>query len=248
MQHLPSTYSQPSARSPVGVPSLPSLPTEMAGRLAEIRRGLTKTGPGRYTISQPVALTADERDWLAEFVQISEDALAVADDESRYVRLERFSFGFAQIRSLDAPAVKGTILNWCEATESYGLVVVDRACRMWNAKKFAWQKPGLVPNPDELARACDEATTLVLGEVRELRAILGAEVVKPLPPLTDEERAANLEKLSKLKLELVHVQAVTNARREPTPTIRDYPPGYLSDLEARRAKREGETQQKETAA
>lgn len=237
MQHLPSTYSPPSVRSPASVPSLPSLPAEMNERLAEIRRGLTKVGPGKYTISQPVALTGDERDWLAEFVQISEEALAFADHDDRYARLERFSFGFAQLRSVDAASVRGTILNWCEATEDYGLVILDRACRMWNGRKFPWQKPGLVPNPDELARACSEAATALRGEMREMRNILAAEVVKLLPPLTDEQRAANLKALSDLKIELVEVASVVSASRETTPVPQRYAPGYLDELKAREAKR-----------
>jgi len=245
--NLPSIWNQSSDLSRLAeVPRLPRLPIAMVERLKEIDGAMSKEGWGRYSISEAAALTDDERAWLVDdYLPAFERQMASGTSDALDDRLDRFAFGFGQLRNLDAAAVRGTVLNWREAVEEFPLLAVDQACKSWNAGRFAWQKTGLVPNPDELARAVRETEARMRADLRPIRDALAAKVITAAPPqqmLPAPGRPCTVaDAVAELRASIVASTTMPGPERDPQPKPERYSKGYLADLEARRARREAGT-------
>lgn len=124
------------------------------------------------------------------------DAMEVGRSADLHDRLHAFSFGFAQLRSLDPASLAMLLSQWVEAVDHLPLEAVSRACRAWNKRQFPWAKSGLAPNADEIARAATEMMVGLRLEERDLRLITEAKVVALPPPMSDGQREANLRRFA----------------------------------------------------
>lgn len=125
-------------------------------------------------------------------------ALRTGERDTIEDRLHGFAFGFNQLRALDDATFKFMLRNWVEAVDDQPYEAVHRACRAWNKGLIPWAKAGFPPQAPEIGRAVEEMRCGMLMEERELRLILGARVVTPPPPLTQEQRDACLHEVADL--------------------------------------------------
>ena len=122
--------------------------------------------------------------------------------------------------------------------------------------KTSWN-PEKAPTPPQIRSEAMMAVLDIETELHRLSQVLDAELVDNTT--TEDERAAALAHWAELRAGIAttnvlaertddEVQRERNAMQRANQVCRAKAGSHLSELEARRAKREGETQQKETAA
>jgi hypothetical protein len=190
-------------------------------------------------ISPSAAPSDEERRWLEARREIVLDALQPGDRTAIEDKLHGFAFGFSQLRNLDQDTFRGALANFVDAVDHLPFEAVSRACRAWNKAQFKWANTAFPPQAPELARAATEMFCDMRMEERELRILLAAEVGTPEPvrpriapqvrkPETGEDLLAAVIKSFAPPKHDAH---------DPKPAPRSYPPGYLEELEARKARR-----------
>jgi hypothetical protein len=201
-------------------------------------------------ISPLAAPSAEERAWLEGRREIVLDALQPGDRSAIEDKLHGFAFGFSQLRNLDKDTFACALANFVDAVDHLPFEAVSRACRAWNKAQFKWANTAFPPQAPELAKAATEKWCEMRMEERELRILLEAKAGYAEPVRPKVAAPIGPAKSTKELLEAV-IQSTAPEKhdaRDARPLIDRYPPGYLSELEARRAKREGESQQRENVA
>lgn len=185
------------------------LTREQRDRLTAMREAATATAPGKYSISQRGAPTAEERAWLEPYRADLHQLLRPGTRREIDDRMHVFLGGFSQLKSLDDESAAMMLENFVEAMEGLPLEVVSRTCKAWNQKKIKGVDYRFPPTPPEFRGAADDIMALLRVERRDVEVVLCAlPAPAPLPGPTDEEREA----CASAAAELVKVIADAGAR------------------------------------